>query len=397
MVGFQYSVVKSARQLIFVVIAVTLILFTLVIPKANAVIGGRPDVTSKSTVVGLYLRDRAVRTFCSGVLIAPTWVLTAAHCVWENGTWGSWASSINVATTDGFAGITSANSPALSIVVYEGYDENSNRGDLALIKVNDIFGGAYSNLASDLEVADAETLFSQATAVGFGRVSQNGPTSVVGLEVSMRLWSQAECRKQWPYRGATFFSGFICSQGSTAATVCSGDSGGPLFVIVNGERKLSGVLSFGAAAGCGLSFDVYTRANMYLDFLRKYALGTPAVVVPVLPDPPAQVGTEVELPTLPVFTASMPITLPKFSQSRIFQLVLTGSNKCAVYIDSSTTLRGVKISIYFGRTATKPSAQIILDEFGDAKFKTTKSCSSLRTSGIYVMRSDSSVKTQAVE
>jgi hypothetical protein len=117
------------------------------------------------------------------------------------------------------AGITSANSPALSIVVYEGYDENSNRGDLALIKVNDIFGGAYSNLASDLEVADAETLFSQATAVGFGRVSQNGPTSVVGLEVSMRLWSQAECRKQWPYRGATIFSGFICSQGSTAATV----------------------------------------------------------------------------------------------------------------------------------------------------------------------------------
>lgn len=47
-------------------------------PMASAIIGGKPDVTSKSIVVGLYLRDRPVKTFCSGVLIAPTWVLTAA-------------------------------------------------------------------------------------------------------------------------------------------------------------------------------------------------------------------------------------------------------------------------------------------------------------------------------
>jgi hypothetical protein len=168
-------------------------------------------------------------------------------------------------------------------------------------------------------------------------------------------------------------------------------------VTVNGERKLSGVLSFGSSRGCGINFDVHTRVNTYLDFLRQYALGTPAVIVPALPDLPTQVGTEVELPTLPVFAASLPITLPKFSQSRIFQLVLTGTNKCTVYLDSDAVLRGIKVSIYFGRTATKPSAQLIFDEFGDAKFKTTKSCSSLRTSGIYVMRSDSSVKTQAIE
>ncbi len=386
---------KNRRQLTLLLITWTLILFTLFIPRANAVIGGRPDVTSRPFVVGLYLRNRPLQTFCSGVLVSPTWVLTAAHCVWANGTWGSWASSISVATTDGFSG-ASTNSPALSLVVYSGYDESTNRGDLALIKVNDVFGSAFASLASDQEISDYESTFSTATAVGFGRTSQNGLTSLIGLEVPTRLWSQLDCGKQWSYR-VPFFSGFICSQGTQSATVCSGDSGGPLFITINGERKLAGILSFGAAAGCGINFNVHTRVNTYLDFLRKYAVGTPPVVIPELPPPPDLGIIDIELPTLPVFTASKPITLPKFSQSRTFQLVLIGSSKCAVYLDASVSLRGVKVDVYFGRSGNKPSAQKILDEFGDTKFKTTKSCTALRATGVFVMRSDSLVKTQAIE
>lgn len=364
------------------------------ISPVSGIIGGIPDATSSNVVVKFLSPSGS----CSGTLVGRTWVLTAAHCLWDSqaGAYYGDLSQAIVATTDGLAGRSSAVSKVLAAVVHPDYSTSSLGADIGLIQVNDVFGGVFAALASADDVTVVEETFSTGIASGFGKSSATGSGTTSPLEINLKLLSQNYCRTNWPY-SISYIPVFVCVQVSTAATTCQGDSGGPLFVVVGGIRRVAGVTSFGGNP-CGANYSVFTRVSSYMSFLQSYGVGTPDVVIPRLPDlPPPSVV--VAAPTLPSLPGTSNTPLPKFTTTRIFQLVLesAGSNRCLWDIDGPSALRGYQVSIYLKKQSTKPTFRRVLNEFGDATGVLKLSCRGVRSAGVFITTEGSGVRIKVPE
>lgn len=364
------------------------------ISPAHGIIGGVPDTTSNNIVVRLV---RPSGYYCSGTLVARTWVLTAAHCLQDSSgqLFGDLSRAV-VATADGIAGRSSAVSNVLAVVAHPNYNSTTFESDIGLIQVNDVFGGVYAELATADEVKAVEDIFSMGIASGFGKTSQGGSGTSAPLELKLALLAQDYCRTNWTYRGP-YFTTFVCTQVSNTSTTCSGDSGGPLFVIAGGTRRVAGVTSFGSIR-CGDSYSVFTRVSSYQSFLQSYGVGIPDAVIPQLPalPPPSAV---VAAPTLPNLPGTPSAPLPKFITTRVFQLVLedVGFNRCLWDIDGPQTLRGYRVSIFLKKQSTKPTFRRILDEFGDATGILKLSCRGVRSAGVFITTESSGVRIKVPE
>ena len=388
---------RSARILLIALSCICALQLAPPLP-AQAIIGGSPDSTSAGVVVKIFTSSWA----CSGTLVARTWVLTAAHCLWDDTTnnYISDLGSARIATTDGISGITKASSALVNAVKHPNYNGIDELNDIGLIQVSDVFGGNFADLATLEEVKSVEDIFATATASGFGRTSATGSGTWSVLQVSLKLLSQEFCRTSWPYWQVDFSSDYVCARGTTAATTCNGDSGGPLFIVIGQKRKLAGVTSFGGVP-CGSNTSVFSRISSHTAFLQTYGIGLPAsnpAAVPQLPQlpPPSAIG---QAPALPGFSSNQQTPLPKFTTSRIFQLVLENSpgGKCAIDIDGPISFKGTRTKVFLTKTASKPISSKILNEYGDIYINVSKSCAQIRNAGLFVLLENSTVRARVIE
>lgn len=241
--------------------------------------------------------------FCGGSLIAPGWVLTAAHCIDDGGeTLPAGAVTVLAGATDLTEGTRIA---VAEVIKHEGYDPFRLDHDIALLRLASPAGQPAIALAA--ETPEDGPVW----VTGWG-MTEDDSFPVALMEAKVALQSNTACNSgiKEIYRRdlglllqqAAWRMGFGGTAIETAVAAvaggfadpltdnmlcagidegqrdaCYGDSGGPLFEIGADGPVQHGVVSWGegpmdggAACGHAGAYGVYTRVANYHDWIDAH-------------------------------------------------------------------------------------------------------------------------------
>jgi len=260
------------RKLLIVLCA-----FTLIVPQSSAQNCGRRRtsriVNGVTTGVNEFtmmcgLTQGSAFVFCGCTILANYYVLSSAHCIV-----GKSATSLQVLVGDHDYKIGTDTPyatliPVQSYLNHPGFNSNTNLNDISIIKTQRSI--TYNVAIGPVCLPPTNLLFTNSLveAVGWGSTGYGYPVSSVLKKVSLTVVSNAQCNSYYnnqiqPSQMCTYASG---------RDSCQYDSGGPVFVTMNGLVYLAGVIT--AGSGCATSSpSINTRVTSYVTWIKQNTPG----------------------------------------------------------------------------------------------------------------------------
>lgn len=233
------------------------------------IIGGSPvpdGAYPECCLVGIQNLNGTFQWFCTGVLVHPRIVLTAAHCYDP-----SYSYIVALNTINQNALSSAELIQVKKAVPNAGYQQTRKFNDIMVLVLSQNAQTVPVQIASTHEVNAA----TGTTLVGFGNDDVN---STRGFGIKREVAVGIESIRRSPIDNLDadetrydYESDLEFVAGGRGYDSCNGDSGGPAYINAGGVRKVAGLTSRatnGATTPCGEG-GIYTRIDVHLNFINS--------------------------------------------------------------------------------------------------------------------------------
>lgn len=229
-------------------------------PPGSGVVGGHDAELGKwPDVAAIYVGNIP---FCTGVLVAPTVVLTAAHCNTPG------LSEVLIGADTLAAGNGGERIPVAQRIEYPDWDFSFDVLVLVLARPSTREPRALATGWAGVDIVDGH----EVTIVGFGAVDNEGKQFVEPLQEATTTITDAICTKKKGCNVDARPAGEL-GAGGMGIDSCSGDSGGPLYIKGELGTFVAGLTSrsYDDATMTCSEGGIYTRADRIVDWIEQVA------------------------------------------------------------------------------------------------------------------------------